>query len=119
MKRMTKETAAGLKSGAWGFVIGAVIAMILGFTWGGWVTASTASEMRDTAVLANQSDICVAQFMQAPNFKAEAKAFEATDSWKRDEFVQKGGWDKMPGEASASSVVAGPCAAGIAGQLKL
>jgi hypothetical protein len=38
---MKPERAAKIKYGTWGFVCGAVIAMIIGFGWGGWTTAGT------------------------------------------------------------------------------
>ena len=87
--------------------------MVIGFTWGGWVTASTADEMSTEAVLATRSAICVAQFMKAPDHQAQLKAFNDTDSWKRREFVEEGGWDKMPGEENARGYMSRACADGI------
>jgi alpha/beta superfamily hydrolase len=110
---MKSETAAQLKYGGWGVAIGAVIAMVIGFTWGGWVTGSTSQERSDEAVLASRAAICVAQFMKAPDHEEQLKAFGATDSWKRREFVEKGGWDKMPGEETARGFVSRACADGI------
>lgn len=110
---MTNDRSTMLKFGSWGTAIGAVIAMIIGFTWGGWVTASTADKMMDEAVLASRSAICVAQFMKAPNHEVQLKAFKDTDSWKRREFIEKGGWDKMPGDDTARSYVSRACADGI------
>ena len=111
---MTNQRSTQLKFGGWGLALGAVAAMIIGFSWGGWVTASTADKMSGEAVLASRSAICVAQFMKAPNHDAQLKAFKETDSWKRNEFVEKGGWDKMPGEETARGFVSRACADGIA-----
>jgi hypothetical protein len=110
---MTNETSAMLKHGGWGIAIGAVIAMGIGFSWGGWVTGGTSKERSEEAVLAGQAAICVAQFMKAPNHEAQLKAFKETDSWKRSEFVSKGGWDKMPGQETAGGSVSNACADGI------
>ncbi len=33
---------AWLKPGVWGVVIGSILTMIVGFSWGGWTTSSTA-----------------------------------------------------------------------------
>ena len=110
---MSNETSAKLKNGGIGFVIGAVIAMILGFTWGGWVTAGTVQEISDEAVLASRAEICVAQFMKAPDHKAQLKIFKETETWKRPEVVEKGGWDKMPGEEIARGFVSRACVDGI------
>ena len=41
------------------------------------------------------------------------KEFEATDSYKRSEFITKGGWDKMPGQKEASMDVRNACVTGL------
>jgi len=110
---MKSETTAMLKHGGWGVVIGAVIAMIIGFTWGGWVTGSTSQEMSDEAVLASRAAICVAQFMMEPNHEDQLRAFQDTESWKRHEFIENGGWDKMPGEETARGLISRACVDGI------
>jgi hypothetical protein len=69
--------------------------------------------MSDEAVLASQAAICVAQFMKDPNHEAKLKELEGMDSWKRSEFIEKGGWDKMPGQKEADSSVSRACVAGI------
>jgi len=106
---MKPETQGKVKFGSWGLVCGAVIAMIIGFTWGGWSTAGTTQTMTEKAVLASQAAICVAQFMQAPNHEEKLKAFGELDSWKRAEYIEKGGWDKMPGQKEAGYGVARAC----------
>ncbi|MBW1866625.1 MAG: hypothetical protein JRI38_02610, partial [Deltaproteobacteria bacterium] len=35
------------------------------------------------------------------------------NSWKRAEFIEKGGWDKMPGQETADSAVSRACADGL------
>ena len=64
---MKIETAAKIKYGVWGLICGAVIAMIIGFAWGGWTTSGTTQTRIKEAVLASQASICVAQFMKQPN----------------------------------------------------
>ena len=110
---MKAETAAKIKYGAWGVVCGALFAMIIGFGWGGWTTASTTHEMTGKAVVASQAAICVAQFTNQPDYAQKLKDFEAASSWTRSEFIEKGGWDKMPGQEKASTDVARACAAGV------
>ena len=110
---MKVETAAKIKYGIWGLIGGAVIAMILGFVWGGWMTTSTASGMTQKAVVASQAAICVAQFVKQPNHEQKLKEFGEVSSWSRGEFIEKGGWDKMPGQAKADSEVARACANGL------
>ncbi len=110
---MKPETAGKVKFGVWGLICGAVIAMIIGFGWGGWSTKGTTQKMTDEAVLASQAAICVAQFMKEPNQKEKLEELGKMESWKIPEFVEKGGWDKMPGQEKAGSSVAQACAKGL------
>jgi hypothetical protein len=110
---MKLETAAKFKYGIWGLIGGAVVAMILGFVWGGWTTASTAHGMTQKAVVASQAAICVAQFVKQPNHAQKLKEFDEANSWSRGEFIEKGGWDKMPGQEKADPDVARACANGL------
>jgi hypothetical protein len=110
---MKPETAGKVKFGVWGLICGAVIAMIIGFGWGGWSTKGTTQKTTDEAVLASQAAICVAQFIKQPNHEGKLKELGEIDSWKRAEFIEKGGWDKMPGQEKAGSSVAQACAKGL------
>jgi hypothetical protein len=111
---MKLESAAKIKYGIWGLIGGAVVTMILGFVWGGWTTASTAHGMSQQAVVASQAAICVAQFVKQPNHDKKLKELEEVNTWSRAEFIEKGGWDKMPGQEKADSDVARACAEGLA-----
>ena len=70
---MKLETAAKFKYGIWGLICGGVIAMIVGFSWGGWSTSGSTQTMTKEAVLASQAAICVAQFMKQPNHERTLK----------------------------------------------
>ncbi len=97
-----------------GAVGGGIILAIIGFTWAGWVTGSTAAEMAEEfaqqAVVTRLGPICVEQFNQDPEKDQKLKKFKETDSWKRSGFVEEQGWATMPGEKEADSGVAGKCA---------
>jgi hypothetical protein len=110
---MKPENAGKVKFGVWGLICGAVISMIIGFGWGGWTTAATNQRMSEEAVLASQAAICVAQFMKLPDHQENLKELQKLDSWSRPEFIEKGGWDKMPGQEKAGYAVARACADGI------
>ena len=110
---MTPVTASKVKYGVWGLICGAIIAMIIGFAWGGWTTSGTTTRMSDESVLAARAAICVAQFMKQPNPDEKLKALEEVSSWQRPEALEKGGWDKMPGQAKADYAVARACADGL------
>jgi hypothetical protein len=110
---MKAEMEGKIKFGVWGLICGAVVAMIIGFSWGGWSTSGATQKTTEKAVLASQAAICVAQYVKEPNSQEKLKEFEAVDSYKRSDFIEKGGWDKMPGQKEASSGVSGACVAGI------
>ena len=110
---MKSETTGKIKYGIWSLIGGAVIAMIIGFAWGGWTTASTTQTMTKEAVLASQAAICVAQFMKDPNNEVKLIAFEKVSSWERVKFIEKGGWDKMPGQEEADYAVSRACSDGL------
>jgi len=110
---MKPEMAGKVKFGVWGLICGAVIAMIIGFAWGGWTTSGTTKKVSDEAVLASQAAICVAQFMSQADSKEKLKELGELDSWKRGEFIEKGRWDIMPGQEKAGYDVARACAAGL------
>ena len=113
---MKPETAGKIKYGIVGLICGGIIAMIIGFSWGGWTTSSTTKKMTDKAVLASKAAICVAQFIKDPNYKEKLKEFEKLDSYgmnNRSDYVRKNGWDKMPGEEKAEPDVGQACAKGL------
>ena len=87
--------------------------MIIGFNWGGWNTAKTTLKISEEAVLANRAAICVAQFMGAPNNNVKVKEFQGTDNYQRSDLIEKGGWDRMPGEEKAEPTVGRACADGL------
>jgi hypothetical protein len=115
---MTPVTAAKVKYGVWGLLCGAVIAMIIGFAWGGWTTTGTTQKMGEEAVVAARAAICVAQFMKDPNHQEQLQALEKVSSYERSTFIAKGGWDKMPGEDKAGYPVTRACVDGLEVLLK-
>ena len=110
---MKVEMKEKVTYGVWGLIGGAVVAMIIGFVWGGWTTSSTSQTKSDAAVLASQAAICVAQFIKEPNSQERLQEFEKIDNYKRSEFIEKGGWDKMPGQKEAIYGVRNACVTGL------
>jgi hypothetical protein len=115
---MKSVTDVKLTYGFWGFVIGAGVAMTIGFAWGGWTTSSTTQKLTDDAVLTTRAAICLAQFMNSPDHQKTIKEFEGTDSYKRSALIEKGGWDRMPGEEKASWGVSSACVTGLEALIK-
>ena len=110
---MKPETEGKIKFGVGGLICGSVITIIIGFAWGGWKTKGGAKTMTDEAVLASQAAICVAQFMKEPNHEEKFKEFKELSTYQRAEFIEKGGWDIMPGQEKAGYLVARACADGL------
>lgn len=102
------------KTAAFWSLVGAVaLTMIVGFSWGGWVTGGTAQAMAaqsaQDAVVKRLGPVCVTQFQQNSGKEQILKELEQTDSWKRGEFIEKQGWATMPGETKPDSLVAAEC----------
>jgi hypothetical protein len=97
-----------------GAVAGALLTVIVGFGFSGWQLQSNAERTADlrinTAVVAALTPICVEKFRNAADVKATLVALNATDSWRRDDFVEKGGWATFPGDSKPNSAVAEACA---------
>ena len=99
-----------IKPGVWG----AIVLAIIGFSWGGWVTGSTAQkmaeEMAEDAVVGRLAPICVEQYNQDSEKDEKLKELQDESSWKRGDYVEKQGWATMPGENEADRNVAKKCA---------
>lgn len=103
------------KSIVFWIAIGAVVlAVFLGFSRGGWMTESSASNMADTAVVERLSAICVAQFDAHPQRAQNLEELKATSRHQRDDYVTDNGWATMPGETEPDNQVAAQCAEQIA-----
>jgi pimeloyl-ACP methyl ester carboxylesterase len=81
----------------WACAGSVVVATIVGFSWGGWVTGGTAREMaEDSAAQARQelaAVVCVDRFMAAPDAGDQLTALqEITSSRAQGKFVEDGGW---------------------------
>jgi hypothetical protein len=109
---------AWLKPGVWGAVVGSILTMIVGFSWGGWTTSSTASQVAlkqaDAAVTAALVPICLAgEKADAARVKKLGELTAITSSWEQTEFVMKTGWATFPGQTDPNREVAEACAAGV------
>jgi hypothetical protein len=98
-----------------GAVAGAVVAIIVGFNWGGWTLGGTvdkvAKERAETEVVAVLTPICVDQFRKAANASENLiELSKISYSWDRGKFIEKGGWATMPGSDKSNSAVVSACA---------
>jgi len=110
--------SASLKPGIWGAVLGSVLTMIVGFSWGGWTTSSTARQMSmtqsDAAVTAALVPICLAgEKADVARAKKLGELKAITSSYEQTEFVMKTGWATFPGQTDPNRAVAEICAAAV------
>jgi hypothetical protein len=103
------------KPALWGAAGGAILLAIIGFTWGGWMTTSTANKLAgqraDSAVVEILTPICVEKFRQNVDATANLAALKKiSSSWEQRNFVEKGGWATRPGAASPDYALARACA---------
>ena len=97
-----------------GAAAGAVLAMVVGFGWGGWMLQSKAAEMTEAsvtkAVVAALTPLCVEKFNNGSDAVASLVTLKATDSWQQDTFIEKGGWATFAGKKDPYDKVADSCA---------
>jgi hypothetical protein len=110
---MNQEKKEKIQTGVWGAVGGAIVTMIIGFAWGGWVLGSNSMDagegMARAAVVERLAPICVAQFNQDPGKDKKLEALKKVDSWKRDQYVKDQGWATIPFEKEPDRRVAEKC----------
>jgi len=98
----------------WSCVASAVLTMIIGFTWGGWVRGATAQSMAEVmaedAIVKRLAPICALQFRQDPARDQKLKELKGLGPYERSDYVEKQGWAKMPGEQATDRRVAEDCA---------
>jgi pimeloyl-ACP methyl ester carboxylesterase len=101
----------------WGIAGGAIAAAIVGFSWGGWVTASTAAAKRDAT-----GRRCLSLWLLHRSASKDSSALRTSRPiWPRSrrsihgregDFIEKGGWATIPGSKATEPVsgVAKACA---------
>jgi hypothetical protein len=98
----------------WTCMAAIIVTMVVGFTWGGWVTGGTARAMAEatgeSAVVNRLAPICVTQFNEQPDKDLKLKEMNEISAWQRTEYVSKQGWARMPGEQESDRGVASECA---------
>lgn len=108
------QVPSELKPALWGALGGAAALWIVGFSWGGWTTAATASAQAktqaDKAVVLALAPICVQRFKQQADATANLDALKKVSSWQQGSFIEKGGWATIAAGGTADTGVANACA---------
>lgn len=102
------------KLGAWGFVVGSIVVMIVGFSWGGWTTGSTAGRMAveraSAAVTTALVPVCVEKAKTDPAGAKKLAALKVlTSSYEQRDAVSAAGWATV-GSGEPNREVAEACA---------
>ena len=99
--------------GVWCAIGGAIITMIIGFNWGGWVRGSTSVSMGEkmarSAVAERLAPICVSQFNIDPQREENLLTLQEKSSWEQEKYIKTQGWATMPAEETPDSMVAARC----------
>lgn len=103
-----------------GAAAGAIALAIIGFSWGGWVTQSSAqtdaNKAAATAVVSALAPICLNQFQRSPDVAVKLGEFTPLAAGDKVKYVEKGGWATMPGSDAPDAKVAVACAELISSQ---
>jgi len=98
----------------WLCAASAVLTMVVGFAWGGWVTGGTAAKMAEVkgeeAVLSRLAPMCVLKSKDDPKREQKLVEFKEVNAWEKGDYVKKQGWATMPGEREPDGRVAEACA---------
>lgn len=97
----------------WSCAACVVAAVVIGFTWGGWVTGGTAKEMASTSAVGARAElaaaICVQHFASAPNAQAKLASLKEVASYMRSDMIEKDGWVTMVGSDKPVAGAAALC----------
>jgi hypothetical protein len=109
-----------MKPGLYGAVVGAIALAIVGFSWGGWMTAGTAQKMAADQsrleVAAALVPICLEQSRQDPQVVETLAQLKDAERFQRNDMLLKTGWATMPGSENPNRDVARACMEQLAAQ---
>jgi alpha/beta superfamily hydrolase len=115
LKGKIMNISPNVKPALWGAAGGAVALAILGFTWGGWVTSSTATAMADKQatieVAKVLAPVCLSQFNQQRDAAAKLAELKGIKSlYEQASYIEKSGAATMPGSDKMAKGVSQACA---------
>ena len=92
----------------WACAGSVILATVVGFSWGGWVTGGSAREMANAAAAGARQDmaavVCVDRFMAAQDALAKLTALQEISSpYAQANFVVDGGWSTIVAASGGAS----------------
>src|SRR3546814_16338702 len=71
----------------WSCIVCIALTMLLGFTWGGWMTRSTAPKMAEATTERARAELaaafCVERFLRAADVRTHRASLQKGDDWNR------------------------------------
>ena len=106
-----------LKPGVYGALCGAIVVTIIGFSWGGWMTGSSAAKFADdrsdAAVMAALVPVCVDRSTRDPDRAEKLATIQDASSYQKREAVMDTGCATLPGMNEADRDLAQACIDGL------
>ena len=110
-------TTDWLKPGIYGALGGAVLTMVVGFSWGGWVTGGAATEMAavqaKSEVISALVPICLQISQDDPERTAKLATITEATTYRRRDAVMEAGWATVPGSEAPNRDLAQACMQGL------
>lgn len=111
------NTSEWLKPGIYGALIGAVFVVIVGFTWGGWVTSGTANDQAMTMshdnVVASMVPVCLDMARSDPARADKLATIRAASTYQKRDALMDVGWATVPGTDAPDRDIAQACLAAL------
>ena len=92
---------------------GAAALAVVGFNWGGWITAGTANELSArssrTAVIAALLPYCIQHSKSDPMSEKVLTELKAANSYQRKSIIEEAGWATPTGTDKPNGFLAQAC----------
>jgi pimeloyl-ACP methyl ester carboxylesterase len=106
-----------VKPAVYGALGGAVLTMVLGFSWGGWVTGGSAQAMAvaesKSAVVAALVPVCLQMSQNDPDRLAKLTLISEAPTYQRRDKLIEAGWATAPGAETPNRDLAQACIASL------
>lgn len=110
-------TPEWLKPAIYGALGGAVLTLVVGFSWGGWLTGGGAETMAATRakadVVAALVPVCLQISQDDPDRTAKLATIQAASTYQRRDAVMTAGWATVPGAEAPDRDLAQACIEGL------
>lgn len=99
----------------WSCVACVAATIVIGFSWGGWVTGGTSTQLAANAASEASAQMaaadCIIRFKKGPDATGQLTALKKADSsYEQADLIKKNGWATMPGSKDPVEGAADICA---------